>query len=245
MNFNELGKRFLARVIAIVQARMGSTRLPGKVLLPLNGYPSIVQVMRRIQACNTLDEVYLATSVNTENDVLSDLSEKYSWAFHRGSEDDVLSRFIEVLQYDSADIVVRVNADNMAIDPEVIRHTIKKLESDRLDVCSPFLNNSYPFGAGAEVSTGECLLRLDSDTLGADSRHKYREHIYFYAYDNRDKYRVGTIKAPSGLDRPDINISVDTPESFHTMEKLYGKLSTNDDMFSLGELIQAWDDLQS
>ena len=233
----------MARAIAVVQARVASTRLPGKVLLPLNGEPAIVHIMRRVMACTALDKVYLATSVNSENDVLAELADQHGWPCYRGSEEDVLSRFIDILKSEPADVVVRANADNMAIDPEVIRLTVEKLNRQPLDICSPFLDEyTYPFGAGAETSTADCLSRLDADTRDADPR--YREHIYFYAYDHRDRYRVAGLNAPDELSRPDINISVDTLESFRVMGQLYGRLANRRSLFSLDELIQAWDELK-
>ncbi|MBI5571092.1 MAG: hypothetical protein HY914_14200 [Desulfomonile tiedjei] len=234
----------MARIIAIVQARVSSTRLPGKVLRPLNGEPAIVHVMRRVKACSILDAVYLATSIKSENDPLEQLAKEHGWMCYRGSEEDVLSRFVDVVRSDRADIVVRGSGDNMAIDPEVIRSTVEKLQRDRLDVCSPFLDDyTYPFGAGAEVSTADCLLRLDEDTRNADP--SYREHIHSYAYDHRDRYRVARLDAPPGLSRPDIRISVDTLEEFEVMEAIYRKLAHRRSLFSLAELIRVWDELHA
>jgi spore coat polysaccharide biosynthesis protein SpsF len=213
-------------------------------LRPLNGEPAIVHVMRRVMACPILDAVYLATSIRSENDPLERLAKEHGWMCYRGSEEDVLSRFIDVVRSDGTNIVVRGSGDNMAIDPEVIRLTVEKLQRDRLDVCSPFLDNyTYPFGAGAEVSTADCLLRLDADTRHADP--SYREHIHFYAYDHRDRYRVAGIEAPPALCRPDIRISVDTLEEFEVMEAIYRRLAHRGSLFSLGEVIQAWDELHA
>ena len=234
----------MSRVIAIVQARVGSTRLPGKVLRALNGEPAIIHVMRRAAVCPLLSVVHLATSTSPENDPLERLAKEHDWPCYRGSEQDVLSRFVDIVRSDRPDVVVRGSGDNTAVDPEVIRLTIEKLQRERLDVCSPFLDDyTYPFGAGAEVSTADCLLRLDADTRDADP--SYREHIHFYAYDHRDRYRVSGLDAPPGLSRPDIRISVDTLKEFEVMEAIYRRLAHRKSLFSLAELIHVWDELRA
>jgi spore coat polysaccharide biosynthesis protein SpsF len=216
-------------------------RLPGKVLLPLNGRPAIYRIISRVKKCKSLLRIYLATSQNSENTPLVEIADKEGCGLYRGSENDVLSRFVDIVKQEGPDIVVRISADNFAIDPNVIEHGIKKLLDENLDICTAFINNSYPFGAGAEVSTSGCLLRIDSETKGKDVA--YREHIYTFAYGNQDKYRIGTLKAPKGLRRPDINISVDSKKDYEKMKLLYEKLKNRESNFTTAELIKAWDSL--
>jgi len=230
-------------VIGIVQARVGSSRLTRKVLLSLNGKPAICHIMSRVMACNDLQRVYLATSERQENDILAEMANEYGWNLHRGSEEDVLSRYIDIVTKECPDVVVRINADNFAIDPHVISHGINEVMEKQLDVCSSFINNTYPFGAGAEVSTTECILRINRETKGKDS--KYREHVFFYAYEHPEKYRVGFLKAPIGLCRPDINISVDTEKDYHVMCRLYEDFKGREDSFTLKDVIEKWDNIIS
>jgi spore coat polysaccharide biosynthesis protein SpsF (cytidylyltransferase family) len=229
------------KVLGIVQARMNSTRLPGKVMLPLNGTPAIVHIMQRAALCPELAKLYLATSDRAENDVLEALAQQQGWPCYRGSEDDVLSRFVAIVRREQPDIVVRINADNFAIDPAVIAHAIRQVDEQQLDVCTPFVNHTYPFGAGAEVSSAACLLRIDRET-GPDAP-RMREHIYFYAYEHPDQFSIGYLNAPAPLCRPDITISVDDHSDYVRMQKLYGRFSGMETRFRLPELIQAWDEL--
>ncbi len=230
----------MSRVVAIVQARVGSKRLPGKVLRPLQGEPAVVHVMRRVAECKAIDAVYLATSDRAENDALESLARDHAWSCYRGSETDVVSRFSEIVRKDGADVVVRVCADNMAIDPEALSRGILERESRGLDLCSPFIDDfTYPFGAGAEIATAACLFRVDDETRGAEPQ--YREHVFAWALDHRDRFRVGPLDAPPGLTRPELCISVDTPEDFERMRALYGELAPVRSQFTLTELIAAWD----
>ena len=227
------------RAIGIVQARIGSTRLLRKVVLPLNGSPAIVRIMDRMLSCEDLKTVYLATSDRAENDILAELAHKHGWNLFRGSEHDVLSRFACIVALEKPDIVARINADNFAICPEVVSHGIEFLVENGLDVCTPFLEHTYPFGAGAEVSTAECLARIDAVTRERDV--KYREHIYFHAYEHRERFRVGLLEAPSHLRRPDIDISVDTEADYRLVEGIYRHFEGRESSFSLQDLIAVWD----
>lgn len=226
-------------ILGIVQARIGSSRLPKKVILPLNGKPAIFHVMKRAYRCQTLNKIYLATSDKPENNVLVEMANKYGWNIYCGSENDVLLRFVDIIREENPDIVVRICADNFAVDPEVITHGIKEVIEKRLDVCSSFIQNTYPFGAGAETSTAECLLRIEKATSGKEK--KYRENIYFYAYDHPDKYNIGLLEAPENLRRPDINISVDTEIDYKRMRHIYNHFKGREHVFSLKELIREWD----
>ena len=230
-------------VIGIIQARVGSNRLPRKILLPLNGRPAIYHIMSRVMACNDLRNVYLATSKQQENDILAEMANEYGWNLYRGSENDVLSRFVDIVKKENPDIVVRINADNFAIDPHVISHGINEVMEKQLDVCSSFISNTYPFGAGAEVSTTECILRINRETKGKNN--KYREHVFSYAYEHPEKYRVGFLKAPNGLCRPDINVSVDTEEDYHDMCRLYKNFKGRESSFILKDVIEKWDAIVS
>ncbi|MDH5216120.1 MAG: hypothetical protein OEX19_00350, partial [Gammaproteobacteria bacterium] len=199
-------------VIAIVQARTGSTRLASKVLLELNGKPAIYWVMARVNRCPDVDKVILATSKLARDDILADLARRHGWNLFRGSERDVLSRFVGIVDEERPSYVVRVCADNFAIDPGVISHGINRLRQDSLDVCTPFIENSYPFGAGAEVSTSDAILRLDLFTKSLQD--DFREHIYSYAYVNPKLFKIGLLQAPKNLARPEVNISVDIQKQF-------------------------------
>jgi spore coat polysaccharide biosynthesis protein SpsF len=197
--------------------------------------------MTRVMKCAVLNKAYLATSRNPENDILAEMADKFGWNLYRGSENDVLSRFVNLVEKERPDIVVRICADNFAIDPNIITDGVRELIDKNLDVCSAFINKTYPFGAGAEVSSTDCLLRLWRDTEGKDPA--YREHIYSFAYEHPQEYRIGGLKTPESLKRPEINISVDTKKDYELMRRIYERFKERESSFTLSELIGAWDAL--
>jgi len=230
-------------VLAVVQARVGSNRLPAKVVLPLNGQPAICWVMKRTNQCEEIVKTCLATSDRHENDPLEHLANNHGWNMFRGSEDDVLSRFASLVKKEMPEIVVRVCADNFAIDPQVISTAIHELRRKKLDVCNPFLDNTYPFGVGAEVSTGECLLQLERKTRGGPK--KFREHIFSFAYEHSDRFKVGGLKAPAHLCRPDISVSVDYQSDYKVMEEIYHYFVGRETEFTTSDIINVWEKVKS
>lgn len=231
----------MANTIAIVQARVGSTRLPGKILKLINGRPAIFWVMARA-AASKVDKVILATSKRPGNDPLAKLAKKEGWNIHRGNEDDVVSRFVEVVEFEKPQTIVRVCADNFALDPDLIDAAITNVHKMGLDICNPFLDHQYPFGAGAEVATTACLKRMDHYTKDQDP--KYREHVFLWAYDHPKLFRISGLSAPTLSNRSEIIISVDTEEDFARLKKIYQALDGHETSFRTQELIAVWDQLK-
>jgi spore coat polysaccharide biosynthesis protein SpsF len=232
----------MSGVIAIIQARVGSNRLPGKVLKPLNGTPSICHVMERTAATPLIDKVILATSTQPENDPLETLANERSWDIYRGSENDVISRFTDITDRENPDVVVRVCADNFAIDPQVVNLAIAKRMADSLDICNPFLDYQYPFGVGAEVMAAETLRRMER--ASREEASDYREHITLWAYEHPNEFSFDGLDAPTACARPDISVSVDTPEDFDRINAIFGEFRGRETEFTTVDIIETWDRLQ-
>ena len=229
----------MAHVLAIVQARSQSSRLPGKVLCEINGKPSIYWVMKRVERAKCLDKVVLATSSKTADDTLSDVARFNGWSLSRGSEEDVMLRFYDVIERESPEVIVRVCADNFAICPSVIDQAVEKCAESGLDICNPFLNHSYPFGVGAEVATVDAFRRIFSATR--DVAPRYREHIFSWAYEAPEAYKIETLEAPEPLSRPDVNVSVDTCPDLKRLSKIYDEYRSSELDFEVKEIIATWD----
>jgi spore coat polysaccharide biosynthesis protein SpsF (cytidylyltransferase family) len=161
--------------------------------MPVNGKPAISIIMDRVKRCRMVDGFYIATSLDKANDPIEDIGRANGWKVYRGSEDDVLSRFDDIVKKEKPDHVVRINADNFAICPEVIDHGMRELTEGGWDIVTSFINNTYPFGSGAEMSKGSVITRLAEATDGM--KGKYREHVYLYAYEHPGDYRVGLLKS--------------------------------------------------
>jgi len=163
------------RIVAIIQARMGSTRLPGKVLLDLAGEPVLARVVNRTQRATMLDEIVIATTTESRDEAIVELCSSRDWAYFRGSEDDVLDRYYQAAKKHHAEVVVRITSDCPLIEPEIIDLVIWKfLEEDSLDYVSNILSpRTFPRGLDVETMTFEALKRAWQE----DKNPAWREHV--------------------------------------------------------------------
>ena len=160
------------KVIAIIQARMGSTRLPDKVLKPICGKPLIELLLTRLSHSKEVDQIVVATSTDPRNSPLVDCVEKLGYTCERGSENDVLERYFQVALKHKADIVVRITGDCPLIDPELVDETIRKLNQGHFDYVSNSYPPTYPDGLDVEVCSFEALKRaLEETTKPFDREH--------------------------------------------------------------------------
>src|SRR5688500_8743591 len=149
------------KVVAVVQARAGSTRLPGKVLMELAGRPMLAQILRRVAAASRVDEVVLATSDLERDDPVAAVAEAEGVAVFRGSEEDVLARFVGAARSADADVVMRITGDCPLIAPEVIDAVVARLVDEGADYASNVLRRTFPKGLDAEALTMDALERID------------------------------------------------------------------------------------
>ena len=151
------------RVVAIIQARMGSKRLPGKSVADLAGKPLLWHVLERVKRCQKIDKIVLATTTKEEDDVLVDIARECGVSTFRGSENDLVDRYYQAARKFKADIVVRICADNPCLEPEEIDRIIeyhKKGESDFSSNVYSIDESGYPDGLGAEVLNFDTLEEL-------------------------------------------------------------------------------------
>lgn len=207
------------RTVAIVQARIGSSRFPGKMLQPLGGRPLLEWVLHRVASSAGVDETILATSTLSRDDPLAELAEKCGARVFRGDENDVLGRFAGAASIAGAEWVVRVCADNPFIDPGEIDRLIDYFRDIPCDyACNHLdrLGSGYADGFGAEM-LGADLLRQIAD-IATEARH--REHVTLYLWDHADKYRLCAMPAPVALAHPELRFDVDVTADLAGLEKL-------------------------
>ena len=203
------------RVVAIIQARMGSTRLPGKVLKKI-GEKSILEiVINRLKKSKFLDEIGVATTIDENDDAIAELSKKIGVKWYRGSEEDVLSRYVEAARAFNADIVVRITADNPLTDPNLMDKLIERhLESDTdYTYC-----NDAPLGVSTEIINLSALVKADKNAKSQSER----EHVTLYVKSHSEDLKIQ--KVDSGLDNLDIRLTVDTREDLELMRAIHEKL---------------------
>jgi spore coat polysaccharide biosynthesis protein SpsF len=220
------------RTVAIVQARMGSTRLFGKVMMNIAGRPLLAYLVERISRARALDAVVVATTTNPQDNVIIEECERRGIANFRGSEFDVLGRYISAARASGADVVVRVTADNPFTDPDNIDRIVNAVVSGGADYA---IEASLPIGVTGEALTWETLRWLDS----AATTSPLREHVTLYAKENPQQIECACLQPPSGCVRPDLSFTVDTLDEYLYVREVAEKFPTND--FELNDLIAVAD----
>lgn len=221
---NDRVTKDICKVVGIIQARMGSSRLPGKMMMDLSGYPVLQWVIERCKRASLLDEIVLATTANPEDDCLIALSQSLGIHTFRGSEQDVLDRFIKAAKAFDANIVVRICADNPLVAPEEIDRLIEfylRESSDYAFNHVPRLQNNYPDGLGAEMMPTEILETIKKLTKDK----KYREHVTLYLWENSESFNIRTPSCPEPYNHPEVKLDIDTLEDLSLMRKICENLS--------------------
>ena len=203
-------------VVAIVQARMGSTRLPGKALADLGGRPILEHVVRRVRRAATVDEVIVATTDRPADDAIESLCARLKVRCYRGDEEDVLRRFLGAIEGTRADVVVRVTADCPLLDPAVIDRVVRARARAKADYASNGLERSWPRGFDVEAVRVEAL--AVADRL-ARQPHE-REHVTPAIYEHPDRFRVMNVLAPPGARAPELRVCVDTAEDLEVVRRI-------------------------
>lgn len=207
--------------IAFVQARMGSSRYPGKMLVQLGGQPIIEWVLRRCKSSRLLSKVVLITSDLAIDDVLVSIAKNHGVPVFRGDEIDVLGRFASAAQIYNAKNIVRICADNPFVDPEQIDKLIKYFESGSYDyICNHQnrLGSRYADGFGAEIFSSAILEEMASKALTSEQR----EHVTLYLWENASRYKIHSLPAPPSLAFPELRFDVDLPSDLRRLERLLG-----------------------
>ncbi|WP_448213108.1 cytidylyltransferase domain-containing protein [Colwellia sp. MEBiC06753] len=202
----------MQNIVAIVQARMGSSRLPGKVMKPLADQPMIGLLLNRLQQAKLINQVVLATSTNEENDVLCQYVESLGIQVYRGSEDDVLSRFSQAAALVSATDVVRITGDSPLLDPRICDRLISYYQQHNADYA--YLSAQFAEGVDCEVISANTLCIANEDA----QKGSEREHVTLYAYNHANKFKV--MELPNASDDSLFRFTVDNTEDFEVVSKI-------------------------
>ena len=190
------------RTIAVIQARMGSTRLPGKILEPIEGRPLLAWTIAAVRAVPEVDDVVLATSDRPEDDAVLEAMRDLDVRVHRGSVHDVLRRVADAVRALEPDVVLRQTADNPFVDPEVMSAQLVRLDEGPFDYVGIA---GLPLGIGGEAVRAEALWIADREaTEPAD-----REHVLPFVYARPERFAIGSLTEPPPWRHP--RYTVDTP----------------------------------
>lgn len=211
------------RVAAIIQARMSSTRLPGKVLADLGGATVLARVINRVKRAQRLDLVIVATSSSPADDLVAAECERLTTRFFRGNEHDVLARYYHAALDCNAEIVVRITADCPLIDPTLIDELVSRFLASGCDYASNALPHRYPRGLGVEAFTSAALLRA----WRAATQPYQRVHVTPHFYENSRQFRVLNVRAESDFSQ--YRWTLDTPEDLELIRAIYSHFGNHDD----------------
>ena len=181
------------KVVAIVQARMGSIRFPNKVMKPICGTPMIGLLLYRLSRAKRINLIVLATSTDPRNIPLTNYVRELGYDVYQGSEDDVLDRYYQAAELAQADVVVRITGDCPLIDPEVVDKVIEKFQENNVDYASNALFRSYPDGLDTEVFTFKAL-----EAAWNQAREpREREHVTPFLRESDQFTRIEVINDPN------------------------------------------------
>ena len=206
-----------ARVVAIIQARVGSTRLSGKVLLDLAGEPMLVRVVNRSRRATMLQELVVATTTRPADGAIVELCAARGWPCFRGSEDDVLDRYYQAAMQYQADVVVRITSDCPMIEPKIVDWVVREFfDKGPLDYATnTLLPRTFPQGLDVEVVAFDALERAWRE----DDNRAWREHVTPYIYRHPEKFALRAVV--NDKDYSHMRWTLDTVDDLTFMRKIY------------------------
>jgi glutamate-1-semialdehyde 2,1-aminomutase/spore coat polysaccharide biosynthesis protein SpsF len=224
------------KVVAIIQARMGSTRFPGKVLAEIAGRPMLWHVVNRVRKARSVDKVAVATSNRSSDDAVAEFCVQNDIEFFRGSETDVLDRFYQTAKHFNADVVVRITADCPLIDPQVVDRVVNIYLEGGYDYVTNTLRYTYPDGMDVEVFSFAALEKAWREArLPAE-----REHVTPYLRTS-GRFRVFNVENEVDLSKRNLRWTVDEPADLEFVRAVYARLGGDKQPFGLSDILELLD----
>jgi len=221
-------------IVAAIQARMGSTRLPGKVLLPVLGKPLVWRIFERLQYSKWITKVVVATTTESSDDALAQFVAAQGIGCFRGKVDDIVQRLTGTAQAFDSDILVRIWGDCPFVDSAIIDQAIAMLLNHGYDYVSNVIQGerTFPGGLDVEVYRRQVLETIDRETQDMF----FREFPFEYVMRHADKFRRATLT--NSVDLSQIHITVDYPQDLELARKIYARLYRPEAPFSLQEILE-------
>ena len=205
------------RVIASIEARMGSSRLPGKVLKEFGNETALSLLVKRLKKCQNIDDIVIATTIEQKDEPIVNWCLKNEIAFYRGSELDVLDRIVKAHDYMKTDVIVEITGDCPFTDPEIVDLAIETFFINEVDVVTNCGNNlTWPLGQYVQVFPLSLLKDVNENVLDAN----VHEHVSLYFYENPKRYRIFEIVAPKRWKYPNVSLVLDYEEDFIFLTKI-------------------------
>ncbi|MBI5807258.1 MAG: glycosyltransferase family protein [Ignavibacteriales bacterium] len=226
-------------IVTVVQARVSSTRLPGKVLLPILGKPLLLLMIERIQKAKLIGNLVIATSTNIEDDSIENLCKENSIECFRGHLTDLLDRHYQVAKKFNADAIVKIPSDCPLIDPSIIDRVLKfYIDNEEYDYVSNLHPATYPDGNDVEIFSFQALEHAWRDA----SKPYEREHTTPFFWENNNVFKIGNVTWETGLDfSSSLRFTIDYKEDYEFIKKVYEELYPTNPNFSLNDILRLLD----
>lgn len=222
------------KIIATIEARMTSSRLPGKVLLPAQGKPMLARMVERLRMVPSLDGIVVATTVNATDDPIEALAKELGIGCWRGSEDDVLARVLDAAQAFEADVIVELTGDCPLIDPAIVEQCVQDYKAAGVDYLSNILERTYPIGMDTQVFATKILADVASRTDDPTDH----EHVSLYIYRHPELYSLKNVPAPAEHFDPELRLTLDTKQDYELIDTVFSALlPAKGAGFSLGDVL--------
>jgi spore coat polysaccharide biosynthesis protein SpsF len=223
------------KIVATIEARMTSSRLPGKVLLDLAGKPALERLVERLRRSRYLDEVVVATTDRSTDDPVEALCRRIGCSIFRGSEDDVLARVLGAARSVSADLIVEITGDCPAVDWRHLDLLIEVFFAGEYDyVANTAGPRPYPVGFEAQVFPVAVLAEVDRLTRNPVDH----EHVSLYIYSHPERYRIHYVEAGPELYHPELEVTLDTPEDYQLIQAIFQELLARNPDFSALDVVE-------
>lgn len=225
------------KTVAIIEARMTSTRLPGKILMPVLGKPLLELLVERLKRASSLDQIIVATTTNATDDIVEDLTKKLGIGCFRGSEEDVLDRVLRAAHAFQADIIVEITGDCPLVDPLIVDNVVITYKKGQYDYVSTAIKRTYPRGldTGAfSTNVLENVARLTDDPVD-------HEHVTLYIYEHPDIFSLFNIESHLPERQWNYRLTVDTNEDFVLIKSIYEILYPINPAFSFLDVLALLD----
>ncbi|MBF0431560.1 MAG: glycosyltransferase family protein [Fibrobacteria bacterium] len=205
---------------AIIQARMTSSRLPGKVLMQACGKPFLEHQIQRLRKASLLDDVIVATTSNIQDEPIVQLCERLNVPYYCGDEYDVLKRVLDCANRNNVDVIVEITGDCPLIDPGLVDKLIQTYKNSTFDYVSNVVNRTFPRGLDTQIFSTKVLRKVDTLT-----QHPMdREHVSIYIYNHPDIFSIHGIEAKKNEAHPEYRWTLDTKEDFEFIKILFEKV---------------------
>ncbi len=222
------------RVVGIIEARYRSSRLPGKVMLPIMGVPMLARMIERVSMARTLDAIVVACPVGTEDDVIEEIAFDAGVSCFRGSESDVLARVVGAAQANRADVIVELTGDCPLHEPALIDKVVADYNIGGADFVSNILPYSTPRGTDVRVFSAMALAEIaERSSDPAD-----REHVSLYFWEHPERYTRRNVATQLPDYAHDLRLTVDTEDDFRLVTAIYQELYPSNPAFTLSDVIQ-------